>query len=147
MNLINRLILEDYRKQRNDFISLGDTVHAMLDEICNDTGIVPLGIEHRVKKEKSLARKFERSGGWYSTLEDLTDKEAFYMATMGGGKFFGKAGSFEKGYKFDAVILNDSKLLHPQKLSIAERLERAVYLSLDITGGIVGKCVDGTRVI
>ena len=82
-----------------------------------------------------------------NTSRSVTFKEAFYMATMGGGKFFGKAGSFEKGYKFDAVILNDSKLLHPQKLSIAERLERVVYLSLDITGGIVGKYVDGTRVI
>lgn len=54
MNLINRLILEDYRKQRNDFISLGDTVHAMLDEICNDTGIVPLGLNTVLKKKKAL---------------------------------------------------------------------------------------------
>ena len=52
MNLINRLILEDYRKQRDDFISLGDTVHAMLDEICRAADIQPLGIEHRVKKRK-----------------------------------------------------------------------------------------------
>ena len=73
MNLINRLILEDYRKQRDDFIQLGDTVRVMLDEICRDVDIKPLGIEHRVKKEKSLAGKLERSGGWYSTLEDLTD--------------------------------------------------------------------------
>ena len=73
LNLINRLILEDYRKQRDDFIKLGDTVHSMLDELCNEAGIKPLGIEHRVKKEKSLAGKLERSGGWYSALEDLTD--------------------------------------------------------------------------
>lgn len=73
MNLINRLILEDYRKQRDDFIQLGDTVHDILDEICRDADISPLGIEHRVKKEKSLAGKLERSGGWYSSLEDLTD--------------------------------------------------------------------------
>lgn len=73
MNLINRLILEDYRKQRDNFLQLGDTVHSILDEICKDAGIKPLGIEHRVKKEKSLAGKLERSGGWYSTFEDLTD--------------------------------------------------------------------------
>ena len=33
MNLKCRLILEDYRKQRNDFITLGDTVHTMLSDI------------------------------------------------------------------------------------------------------------------
>ena len=33
MNLKCRLILEDYRKQRGDFIVLGDTVHTMLSDI------------------------------------------------------------------------------------------------------------------
>lgn len=73
MNLINMLILEDYRKQRDDFVKLGDTVRSMLEGICTDAGIKPLGIEHRVKQEKSLAGKLERSGDWYSSLEDLTD--------------------------------------------------------------------------
>lgn len=73
MNLINRLILEEYRKQRDDFVRLGDTVHSMLKDICRDAGILPLGIEHRVKTEKSLAGKLERSGGYYSEFEDLTD--------------------------------------------------------------------------
>ena len=73
MNLINRLILEDYRKQRDDFVQLGDTVRSILEEICDNSGVEPFGIEHRVKSEKSLAGKIERSGGWYSALEDLTD--------------------------------------------------------------------------
>lgn len=73
MNLINRLILEEYRRQRDDFVQLGDTAHAMLEEICEEARIEPFGIEHRVKREKSLAGKLERAGGWYSSLEDLTD--------------------------------------------------------------------------
>ena len=73
MNLKNRLILEDYRKQRDDFIRLGDEVHNMLKNIVDSIGITVLGIEHRVKSEKSLAGKLERSGDWYSTFEDLTD--------------------------------------------------------------------------
>ena len=59
----------------------------------------------------------------------LTFEEAFYMATLGGGSFFGKVGSFLKGYGFDAVILDDSGLKHPQPLTARERLERAIYLS------------------
>lgn len=76
----------------------------------------------------------------------VTFEEAFYMATKGGGEFFGKVGSLEKGYAFDAVILDDSSLLHPQELSVRQRLERAVYLSLDMTGGIVGKYVEGKHI-
>ena len=36
------------------------------------------------------------------TQAPVTLEEAFYMATIGGGSFFGKVGSFEKGYEFDA---------------------------------------------
>ena len=73
MNLKNRIILEDYRKQRDDFVKLGDVVHNMLKNIVDSMGITVLGIEHRVKSENSLAGKLERSGDWYSSFEDLTD--------------------------------------------------------------------------
>jgi guanine deaminase len=71
--------------------------------------------------------------------------EAFYLATKGGGKFFGKVGSFEEGYEFDAVVIDDSVLPHPQPLNIAERMERAVYLGLD-RYSIVDKYVSGERI-
>lgn len=59
----------------------------------------------------------------------LSAKEAFYLGTKGGGAFFGKAGSFEEGFEFDAVVLSDELLPYPQELDIAERLERLIYLS------------------
>lgn len=62
-----------------------------------------------------------------SSLKPLSLEEVFYMATKGGGEFFGKVGSFEPGYEMDAVILDDSRLKRPQKLSVRERLERIVY--------------------
>jgi guanine deaminase len=61
----------------------------------------------------------------------LVFSEAFYLATKGGGAFFGKVGSFEQGYEFDALVLDDSVLVHPQRLTLAERMERAVCLGLD----------------
>lgn len=61
----------------------------------------------------------------------LLFSEAFYMATKGGGKFFGKVGSFEAGYEFDAIVLDDSILAHPQEINLAERVQRAFYLGLD----------------
>lgn len=81
-----------------------------------------------------------------SSAVPITFPEAFYMATKGGGAFFGQVGSFEAGYAFDAVVLDDDSLPHPQKLTVSERLERAVYLSLDIQG-ICAKYVAGELII
>ena len=74
----------------------------------------------------------------------LVFSEAFYLATKGGGAFFGKVGGFDEGYEFDAVVMDDSVLPHPQSLNLAERIERAVYLGLD-EKGIVSKYVKGKK--
>ena len=74
----------------------------------------------------------------------LTFKEAFYLATKGGGAFFGKVGSFENGYDFNAVVLNDSLIAHPTELTVQARVERAVYGSLDLFG-ICAKYISGEK--
>ena len=61
----------------------------------------------------------------------LTVPEAFYLGTLGGGKFFGKVGSFEEGYELDAVVVDDSRIAGPSPIPLAGRLERIVYLSDD----------------
>lgn len=66
------------------------------------------------------------------SVSPLTFDEAFFMATKGGGRFFGDVGSFEKGDEFDAVVLADAFLPHPQPLSVRQRLERAFYLGADL---------------
>ena len=76
----------------------------------------------------------------------LVFSEAFYLATRGGGNFFGNVGSFEDGYEFDALVLDDTVLPHPQKLNLAERMERAVYLGLD-EKGIIAKYVSGRKIV
>jgi guanine deaminase len=61
----------------------------------------------------------------------LTVKEAFYLGTLGGGSFFGKVGSFETGYEFDSLVIDDESLPSPFPLTIEERLARVLYLSDD----------------
>ena len=73
MNLKSRLILEDYRKQRDSFVQLGDVAHAILADIAKELGLTVLAVEHRVKEEKSLAGKLERKGDGYNSLDDITD--------------------------------------------------------------------------
>ena len=80
------------------------------------------------------------------TRKPLVFSEAFFLATKGGGAFFGNVGSFEEGYEFDAVILDDSVLPHPQELNLAERMERAVYLGLD-EKGIAAKFAAGRKIL
>ena len=75
----------------------------------------------------------------------LTLSEVFYLGTKGGGKFFGNVGSFEKGYEFDAVVLNDESFGDNSDFTLKERLERIIYLSDD--RNIVAKYVAGNKVI
>ena len=81
------------------------------------------------------------------TQQPLNFAEAFYLATVGGGEFFGKTGSFDAGYTLDALVLDDSCLKHPQALGLRERLERSVYLGLDDRGGICAKYVSGRNIL
>ena len=64
-------------------------------------------------------------------FSSLTDEQLFYMATKGGGKFFGNVGAFEKGYKADLLVINDESLKDSNKRSIKERLQRFLYLGDD----------------
>jgi guanine deaminase len=74
----------------------------------------------------------------------LTIEEAFYLGTKGGGAFFGRVGSFEAGYEFDAVVLDDRNLPHPQGLNTKQRLERLIYLSDD--SNIISKYIAGNKI-
>lgn len=78
-----------------------------------------------------------------SSLQPIRLPEAFYLATVGGGSFFGNAGTFQKGFEFDAVVLDDSNLQTMRELSPSERLERLVYFADD--RNITGKYVRGWK--
>lgn len=60
----------------------------------------------------------------------LTLSEVFFLATKGGGSFFGKVGSFEPGYEFDALVVDDSYLNYDH-YSLEHRIQRYVYLGDD----------------
>jgi len=73
----------------------------------------------------------------------LTLSEAMYLATKGGGSFFGKVGSFEKGYEFDALVIDDSSLAVRDDLTLEERLGRFIYTGDD--RNIVERYVRGRK--
>ena len=76
----------------------------------------------------------------------LTVSEVLYMATVGGGSFFGEDGHprglFEPGCPFDAIVLDDAALRTTVACEGAQRVERYIYRG---SGLPVAKYVDGRR--
>lgn len=74
----------------------------------------------------------------------LTIPEVFCLATIGGGSFFGKVGTFERNYEFDAVVIDDSQM-SDEEMTLYERLERLIYM--DEESRIVKKYVRGRSIL
>lgn len=68
---------------------------------------------------------------------------AFYQATKAGGSVFGKVGSFEKGFAFNALVIDDTEDAGAV-LSPVERLERFCYAGDD--RNIVARYLSGKAV-
>ena len=76
----------------------------------------------------------------------VTIEQALYIATIGGGEFFGKVGSFDKGYEFDAIVLDEKDIptvLMPE-LNLLERFERFIYRPKD---KVYAKFIAGKKVV
>lgn len=76
-----------------------------------------------------------------NSQKPLSAAESFYLGTKGGGAFFGQVGSLEEGYEFDAIVVDDRSISDPQRLTVADRLERLLYVSKEAR--ICGKYAAG----
>lgn len=75
----------------------------------------------------------------------LTTSEAFFLASKGGGAFFGKVGSFEAGFDADFSVLDESLINTPlDGLSVSERLEMYIYRAADKP--VFAKYIKGKKV-
>lgn len=120
------------------YLELGMNVGLGSDVAAGSTENMFTAMAYAVQASKMRWRLLDDS------LKQLTADEVFYLATKGGGAFFGKVGSFEEGYEMDAVVLDDSRLEHPQDLDVKSRLERMIYFSDDRE--ICAKYVKGTKI-
>ncbi len=68
---------------------------------------------------------------------------AFYCATKVGGSIFGKVGSLEPGYRFNALVIDGMEDKNIQ-LTPAERVERFCYIGDD--RNIVARFIDGREI-
>lgn len=86
----------------------------------------------------------KRNGDPFAKKQFLTVANAFYLATKGGGTFFGNVGSFEKNYEFDAVVLDDAPLADFILRSVSDRFQRVLWRHNEDT--IHAKYIQGKEV-
>ena len=123
----------------NQFIDRGLHVGLATDIAGGSHESMLRAMMHAIQASKLRWRLLDQS------VKPLSFERALYLATMGGGQFFGKVGSFLDGYELDAVVLDDAGLEHPQPLSARARLERMVYLADE--RNIAAKFVSGRKIL
>lgn len=115
---------------------------------------VPVGLGSDISGGNSLSISKVMVGAiqasklqWLETnkkLKPLTSSEAFFLGTKGGGSFFGRVGSFEEGYEFDGLVIDDSNLGDIDRLSLEERIQKFLYAGDD--RNIIARYVQGVEV-
>jgi len=101
---------------------------------------------HKIGMNEAIVRAVQLSKLRSMEVEEeepLAISEAFFLGTKGGGRFFGRTGSFEPGYWFDALVLEDSFLVK-ELYSLEERLEKFLYTGDD--RNIIARFVQGKKV-
>ncbi|MBR3149097.1 MAG: hypothetical protein IKF64_02920 [Eubacterium sp.] len=73
MSLKNKAIIDEYLRDRDIYVKLGDIVSTILKTKLSEADINVMAVEHRVKEEQSLEGKLELKGEKYATLSDITD--------------------------------------------------------------------------
>ena len=87
----------------------------------------PQAMAHAVQASKMYWRLKDQG------VKPLTFEEVFYLATLGGGSYFGKVGSFLKGYECDLLVVDDRMIRRMRDLTVKERAERMIYLPGECT--------------
>ena len=108
-----------------------------------------VGAGHKVSIASVMSSAIQASKiAWLNsgrTLAPLSTAEAFYLGTKGGGAYFGKVGSFEPGYEFDALVIDDHRLGSKEGRTLEERLQRFLYIGDD--RDIVARLVSGDEIM
>jgi guanine deaminase len=88
---------------------------------------------HKISMTEAIVRAIQLSKHY--SIENSSDlplsfAEAFYMATVVGGEFFGKLGKLKSDYSMDCLIIEDAPL-YKELYKPLERLEKFVYTGDD----------------
>lgn len=150
---------EEIKLAKNDKIFL---VHCPDSNLNLSSGIMPvamfldsgiqiglgtdIGASHTLSMANTIVKAVQSSKANNIYNRDsriLKLSEAFYLATKGGGNFFGNTGSFEAGYTLDALIINEDDQLLKNELTPLARLQR--YLYSGDNSSIIARYLEGKK--
>ena len=78
-----------------------------------------------------------------ASLPEVDIGEGLYLATKGPGRFYGRTGSFETGYAFDALVIHMDDMEGLERTPF-EKLQQFIYDGDD--RNIIARYVDGELV-
>ena len=99
-----------------------------------------LGIYRQIARAAQISKMKEFYEEDYKRIKLAN---AFYMATVTGGSIFDRVGKLEKGYRFNALII-DNMLDEEYATSLQDALERFCYIGDE--RNIFERYIDGVRV-
>lgn len=146
----NSVIVAHSPSSNNNLASGMAPVRKLLDKGLTVTLATDVSGGHFTSVAKIMALAVQVSKlNWVSLHQEkdmspLSLPEVFYMGTKGAGSFFGKVGSFESGYEFDALVIDDSSIADFNNRTIEERLERFIYVGSELN--IIDRFVAGKHV-
>lgn len=70
-------LMQQFRELLPTLEQLGKKAYDLLCDALHEQGIYVTAVEHRVKKEASLAKKLELKGAKYKSIDDVTDLDIF----------------------------------------------------------------------
>lgn len=143
--LNNTVVLSPRRRLAFDDAGKRPPFAGLLDDdvffgLGSDTGIFGTTDMLGVCRDTVLESRFREN---MVQGEAMTPDRAFYLATVGGGNFFGDVGKFEDGYEFDAVVIDDQDQDTMHELDPRQRLIRMMQIGDE--RNVVGKYVLGDK--
>ena len=99
-----------------------------------------LGMNHQIARTVQISKMKEFYEESYKRIKLAN---AFYMATVTGGSIFDRIGKIEKGYRFNALVV-ENMLDEEYKTSLEDALERFSYIGDD--RNITDRYIDGIRI-
>lgn len=104
-----------------------------------------VGGAHFLAIYRTIARavQISKMKEFYEGDERVKLANAFYMATVNGGSIFDRVGKIEKGYRFNALVVEDM-LDENYHTSLSDALERFCYIGDE--RNILYRYLDGKRI-
>ncbi len=110
--MLKQDLLDEYIDRQPALVALGASLQARVEAMLAAGGVSVLGVSHRIKSPRSLARKLARPDRIYRRLDDLTDLVGLRIITFFEDSIEQVAQLIEQHFRVDLDRSVDKRRLH-----------------------------------